>query len=379
MQVNSFTEPGPGNRESKTERIGVMDRIVFVIPDMPGGGTERVVALLANEYSRRGIAVTILLFAGHQTAYPLEEGVEVVSVGDPSGGSVKERLGRIVRMRQFYRAHKGCQIWSFSVMGAVFSAVAAFGGRHFVLVSERNDPNKYEHPRIRNISYRLADVVICQTPDAVESFPAAIRRKAVVIPNPLEAESLVPYEGERQERIVAVGRLSAQKNHRLLLKAFEMFVEKHETYVLEIYGKGELEEDLKSFAKELGIAHRVFFRGFADNVQDQIRQAGMYVLSSDYEGISNSMLEAMALGMPVIATDCPIGGSRMYIKDGVNGLLVPVGDAELLAAAMGRLAEDPVFGKKLGREAAKLKENLAVFKIADRFLALSGKGRDSHE
>ncbi len=350
-------------------------RIVFVIPDMPGGGTERVVALLANEYCRRGIGVTILLFAGHETAYPLLDGIEVVSVGNPSGGSIKERIGRIGRMRRFYREHKGCQIWAFSVMGAVFSAVAALGQRHLMLVSERNDPNKYEHPNIRNLSYRMADVVICQTPDAMESFPAAIRRKAAVIPNPLELEDVMSYEGEREPRIVAVGRLSEQKNHRLLLEAFAGFAGKHEAYVLEIYGKGELEEELKKLAERLGIMERVRFQGFCDNVQEKIRTAAMYVLSSDYEGISNSMLEAMALGMPVIATDCPIGGSKMYIKDGLNGLLVPVGDAEALTAAMDKLAENPELGRRLGIEAAKLKENLAVPKIADRFLALSVKGR----
>mgnify|MGYP001100448933 CR=1 FL=1 len=350
-------------------------RIVFVIPDMPGGGTERVVALLANEYCRRGIGVTILLFAGHETGYPLLDGIEVVSVGNPSGGSIKERIGRIGRMRRFYREHKGCQIWAFSVMGAVFSAVAALGQRHLMLVSERNDPNKYEHPNIRNLSYRMADVVICQTPDAMESFPAAIRRKAAVIPNPLELEDVMSYEGEREPRIVAVGRLSEQKNHRLLLEAFAGFAGKHEAYVLEIYGKGELEEELKKLAERLGIMERVRFQGFCDNVQEKIRTAAMYVLSSDYEGISNSMLEAMALGMPVIATDCPIGGSKMYIKDGLNGLLVPVGDAEALTAAMDKLAENPELGRRLGIEAAKLKENLAVPKIADRFLALSVKGR----
>lgn len=356
-----------------------MERIVFVIPDMPGGGTERVVALLANEYCRRGIGVTILLFAGHETAYPLREGIEVVSVGDPSGGSIRQRFDRMIKMRRFYRTHKGCMIWSFSVMGAVFSAVAALGQRHFFLVSERNDPHKYEHPRIRNLSYRRADVVVCQTPDAVESFPAAIRRKATVIPNPLELEGISSYEGERDARIVAVGRLSDQKNHRLLLRAFAMFAQKHKAYVLEIYGKGELEAELKELTGELGIADRVFFAGFSDKVQEKIRLAGMYVLSSDYEGISNSMLEAMALGIPVIATDCPIGGSRMYIQDGVNGLLVPVGDVKALAAAMDKLAGDSTLGRRLGREAAKLKEALAVGEIADRFLALSGKGEDCHE
>lgn len=352
-----------------------MEKIVFVIPDMPGGGTERVVALLANEYCGREIPVAILLFAGEETAYPLDARIEVVSVGGPSGGSFAARFGRLWRMRQFYRANKNCRIWAFSVMGAVFSTVAALGQRHFFLVSERNDPNRYDHRRIRNLSYRRADVVVCQTKGAVESFPPGIRKKCVVLPNPLELYML-PYDGVREKRIVAVGRLSAQKNHRLLLEAFASFRKTHKDYVLEIYGKGELEEELKAAAVRLGIDSCVMFKGFSDHVLSDIRTAAMYVLSSDYEGISNSMLEAMALGVPVIATDCPIGGSRMYIKDGVNGFLVPVGNADALAHAMGRLAEEAGLSERFSREAVKLKEELAVSRIADSFLALTGESAD---
>lgn len=344
-----------------------MEKIVFVIPDMPGGGTERVVALLANEYSRRGIPTAILLFAGNERAYPLDSRIEVVSVGAPSGGSFLERLGRLRRMRRFYRENKNCQIWAFSAMGAVFSAVAALGQRHFFLVSERNDPTRYEHRRIRDLCYRRADVVVCQTADAVKSFPAGIRKKSVVIPNPLELRE-EPYAGEREKRIVAVGRLNAQKNHKLLLRAFATFAKRHGNYVLEIYGQGELEAELKALAAELGIDRSVIFKGFSTKVLADIRTASMFVLSSDYEGISNSMLEAMALGLPVIATDCPIGGSRMYIRDGENGLLVPVGDVSALAYAMGRLADEPALGERFGREAVKLREDLTTAKIAERFL-----------
>lgn len=344
-----------------------MEKIVFVIPDMPGGGTERVVALLANEYSRRGIPTAILLFAGNERAYPLDSRIEVVSVGVPSGGSFLERLGRLRRMRRFYRENKNCQIWAFSAMGAVFSAVAALGQRHFFLVSERNDPTRYEHRRIRDLCYRRADVVVCQTADAVKSFPAGIRKKSVVIPNPLELRE-EPYAGEREKRIVAVGRLNAQKNHKLLLRAFAAFAKRHGNYVLEIYGQGELEAELKALAAELGIDRSVMFKGFSTKVLADIRTASMFVLSSDYEGISNSMLEAMALGLPVIATDCPIGGSRMYIRDGENGLLVPVGDVSALAYAMGRLADEPALGERFGREAVKLREDLTTAKIAKRFL-----------
>lgn len=345
-------------------------KIVFVIPDMPGGGTERVVALLANEYAGRGIAVTILLFAGHQTAYSLQDGVEVVCLGEPSGGKILRRIARIRRMREYYGRNRGCRIWAFSVMGAVFSAVAL--GRHRkeyeFLVSERNDPDRYDHPLIRNLAYRLADRVICQTADAAASFPAAIRRKTRVIPNPVETGETQAWRGEREKRIVAVGRLEPQKNHRLLLQAFAQFVRQYPEYTLELYGQGTLEEELRELARRLEIDTCVMFCGFSRQIGKDIRKAAMYVLSSDYEGISNSMLEALALGMPVIATDCPCGGSRTYIQDHVNGLLIPTGDADALADAMKRLAQEPELGVRLGREAAKLKEQLSVSKIAECFL-----------
>ncbi len=346
-------------------------KIVFVIPDMPGGGTERVVALLANEYCHRGIEVAILLFAGHETAYPLDERIEIVSVGNPSGGRTFARIDRLRRMRRYYAENTECQIWAFSVMGAVFSGIAAWGQKHFFLVSERNDPNKYDHQKIRNLAYRFANVIVCQTPDAVGQFPKAISRKAVVIPNPVDIAGLQPHEGEREKRIVAVGRLEPQKNHKLLLHAFAGFVTNHAEYILEIYGKGELEEELKMLARTLGIERSVRFCGFSERVKEEINSAAMYVLSSDYEGISNSMLEAMAMGIPVIATDCPIGGSRMYVEDGVNGLLVPVGEAEPMTEAMCRIADNKEFSESVSAQGRKLREKNRVGQIAERFLLLA--------
>lgn len=346
------------------------DKIVFVIPDMPGGGTERVVALLANEYVSRGFAVAILLFAGHQVAYPLGGRIEVISLGEPSGGNIVRRIARIRRMKEYYRSNRGCRIWAFSVMGAVFSALAVGWHRkeYEFLVSERNDPDRYEHPHIRNFFYRRADKIVCQTQDAIDSFPESIRKKALIISNPVELDGTQAWPGEREKRIVAVGRLEPQKNHRLLLEAFAQFTVHYPEYTLELFGKGTLEQELRVLAKRLGIDKCVIFRGFSDQVREDIRKAAMYVLSSDYEGISNSMLEALALGVPVIATDCPCGGARTYIRTGVNGLLVPTGDERALADAMMCLAKDPGMGQRFGQEGQKLKEQLSVSKIADRFL-----------
>lgn len=345
-----------------------MEKIVFVLPDMPGGGTERVVALLANEFCKRGIETAVLLFAGHETAYRLEEKVEVFCAGEPSKGNISSIMKRIWKMRQYYKKNRNCQIWSFCVMGSVFSVIAAWGQKHYFLVSERTDPSKCKEKGIRNFAYRFADVIVCQTKEAIEYFPRDIAKKSLVLPNPIDIGKNEPYDGEREKKVVAVGRLQYPKNHHLLLRAFALFAQEYPDYTLDLYGKGKQEEELRALAEELNISSKVIFHGFSSQVKEEINVAAMYVLSSDYEGVSNSMLEAIALGVPVIATDCPIGGCRMYIEDGVNGILVPVGEVEPLAAAMKKIASDKDFSAKLSREGRKLREQNHVAQIADRFL-----------
>lgn len=345
-----------------------MDKIVFVLPDMPGGGSERVVALLANEYSKRGIETAILLFAGHETAYRLEDNVEVVSMGEPSKGKIFTIIERIRRMRKYYKENRECQIWSFCVMGAFFSVLAAWGQKHYFLISERTDPNRDEHKRLRNFAYRFADVIVCQTEESIGNFPRDIARRAVVLPNPVDIGGIRPYDGKREKRIVSVGRLQYPKNHQLLFHAFAGFVREYPEYTLELYGKGKDETQLKELAVQLGIEQKVIFHGFSSRVKEEINTAAMYVLSSDYEGVSNSMLEAVALGIPVVATDCPTGGCRMYIENGVNGLLVPVGETKPLMEAMKKIASDETFAQKLSAEGRKLRDKNNIAEIADRFL-----------
>lgn len=347
-------------------------KIVFVLPDMPGGGSERVVAMLANEYVKRGYQVAILLFAGNQTAYPLDERVEIYIAGKPSEGNPFVQMKRLIKMRKFYRNNKDCYIFSFCVRGSIFSVLAAAGIPHRFLVSERNDPTRISGQRLRDWSYRKAERLVFQTEDMKNCFSEDIRKKSAVIPNPVSDHMPEPFAGERKKRVVSVARLQPQKNHKLLLDAFVDFYKTHPDYELHIFGIGELEEDLKQQAKNLHIEEKVIFRGFISNVQQEIWDSAMFVLSSDYEGISNSMIEALAMGVPVISTDCPVGGSRTYIQTGVNGILTPVGDKAALAEAMTRVADDPNFSMKLSVNGAKVKELYGLSRIADRFLEEAG-------
>lgn len=349
-----------------------MIRIVFVLPDMSGGGTERVVALLANEFIRRGYEVTILLFAGRDVAYPLDEKVEIFVAGEVSGGKASVRIKRLREMRKFYKKNSGCHIFAFSAMGAVFSALATIGIPCSFLVSERNDPSRYEHAGIRNLAYSKAEKLVLQTEDMKQFFPKVLQKKAVVIPNPVADEIPDPYTGERRKRIVSVARLQPQKNHKLLIAAFDEFLKEYPDYELHIFGVGELEVELKEQAKNLKIEEKVVFRGFSSSVKQEIRDSAMFVLSSNYEGISNAMIEALAMGVPVISTDCPVGGSRMYIEDGISGLLIPAGDRTALCDAMKRIAGNRKLAQELSMNGCKIRNKYSLKKIADKFLEEAG-------
>lgn len=347
-------------------------KIVFIIPNMTGGGTERVISLLSEAYIRKGFDVAVMQFAGYEHAYPLHEKVEDFSVAARSNGNPFVMIRRLFAMRRYFKKNPDCHIFAFCVMGAVFSVITTWGMKIPIMVAERNSPDSCNVKALRNWAYRRAGRITFQTQDGISYFPEEIAKKAVVIPNPVDADMPQPYTGGRSHRIVTAGRLHKQKNHALLLEAFAGFSEKFADYELHIYGEGELEGQLKEQAKRLGIASRVVWHGFCPDVREQIKDAAMFVLSSDYEGISNSMLEALSMGIPTISTDCPIGGARIYITPEESGLLVPVGDQAAMSEAMCRIASDGELAKRLSAGAVRIRENYSVEKIAEKFLEAAG-------
>ncbi|MFQ8599375.1 MAG: glycosyltransferase [Oscillospiraceae bacterium] len=202
-------------------------------------------------------------------------------------------------------------------------------------------------------------------------IPHACRRKEV-IPNPVKDGLPERHTGARDCRIVSFCRLEPQKNLPLLIGAFEKFLQSHPQYALFIYGKGEEKQRLTELVREKNLAESVHFLDFQSDLHQQIVDSAMFVLPSNYEGLSNSMLEAMSIGLPCICTDCPIGGAQMMIQSGENGLLVPVGDEEAMLAAMTRIADDPAFAERLSANASKVRDELSASHILSRWEKLLG-------
>lgn len=346
-----------------------MKRITFVVANMSGGGTERVIANLSNEMVKRGYKITILLTAGSVVDYPLHEDITVSSLGNPTGGKIGKKLERIGKLRAYYKNNPDTTILSFGIETNIYAVIASLGLKSKIVISERNDPNQCKYKLIRNVVYSGADKFVFQTPDAMKCFSKKIQSRGRVIVNPLKDNLPNPHDGEERKKIVvAVGRLTAQKNHRLLISAFRNFSINYPEYRLMIYGQGELGSELQRQINDLGLEEKVILAGFSSNVLEKIQSCKMYVLSSDYEGMSNSLMEAMAMGVPVISTDCPIGGSAMLIRNLENGILVPVGDVDAMVEAMTKVAENTSLCEKLAGNGLTVRVEYAIDKICSEWL-----------
>ncbi len=343
-------------------------KIIFAIPSMSGGGAERVISVLANEFVDKGIETKILMTAGNECAYYLNPQIELFQAGERTGGSIVKRISRVVKIRQYLKRNRDSILIAFESDAAFFCCIARMGLHIPMISSERNDPASFGNDKIRTFAYRHSDRIVFQTQGARDYFQLQIQQKGRIIENPVRDDLPAPYTGKRKKTVVCVGRFENQKNHKLLLKSFKRFSSKYADYTLHLYGKGSLEGEIKELACELGIEKKVVFEGFEKDVMTRIIDAGMFVLSSDYEGISNSLLEAMAIGLPVISTDCPCGGSKMCIQDGINGYLVPIEDEVALALAMEKIAADEEHSSKLGRAAAEIRNTFSTQNVVKKWV-----------
>lgn len=345
-----------------------MKRIMFVTNHLYGGGSERVLVSLANKFSELGNEVIVIAFNAKEK-YPINKQIIIQEIGD-SSSLIKQSYA----IRKQIVAHKPDAIISFEYFVNLSTIIAAYRLRTKVIVSERNDPARVGSglgkDQLRSFLYRYCDVLVCQTPDAKAYFPAKVQEHTTVIPNPLKESLPIPFSGTRKKVVVNFCRLNEQKNLTLLLDAFSEFHHKYNDYRLIIYGDGPEKEKLNRYIAVQKLEDCVELRSNVQNVLELVIDSSMFVSSSDYEGLSNSMLEAMAIGIPTICTDCPCGGARMIIDNGNNGLLVPVNNKGALVNAMERLADNEELAIRLSQNAVKIRENLFIDKIVDKWKEL---------
>lgn len=340
-------------------------RVCFVINQLGGvgsGGSDRVVSVLANGLAARGWIVDICALTDDDTiGRQLHAGVHPRFLSRIRWNhKVLRIVSRIVRgvrlVAAYRRQHSDAVIVSFIAWVNICSFFGTLGHARTIVLSERTDPALDPRSslarKVRDYCYARAGRLVFQTPDAMDYFGAQVRSRSSVIGNPV-TPNLPRWQFDSSSRtVVAASRLEEQKNIPLLLEAFRDFHSSHPDYQLTIYGEGKRRAAIEATIDSLGISRQVELAGHVSNVHERLAGGAFFVSSSDYEGLPNSLLEAMAMGMPVISTDCPIGGPRMLIADGVNGVLVPTKSIEQLSSAMRKLADDASLAQDLGRRAA---------------------------
>lgn len=366
---------------------------MIVIHSLSGGGAERVTADLAAYWVQRGYKVTVVTQKDNaDDAYELSPQVRRVVLGTAgaSGGGVSgvlANLKRIWKLRRLMRRERPTVVLGMMTTSSILALLAARGLPCAVIATEHTHPPSQELPnmwlRLRRWAYPQAERVVALTQGTADWIEEHVPgSRLAVIPNavrwPLSetGPTLQPAPRHGRRRLLAVGRLHPHKGFDLLITAFGQLADYFPEWDLVILGEGDDREALQQQIDDAGLADRISMPGRAGNVGQWYRESDLYVLSSRVEGLSNTLLEAMASGLAPVAFDCETG-PREIVRHGIDGVLVtPAEDAEALAAHLSDLMAHPEKRQSYARRAADVLDRFSTARV----MALWGQlFDDSHK
>lgn len=346
-----------------------MKKIAFHLNCLEQGGAERVVSNLANKFAEEGYEVYVTVEWIGENEFALDPRVHHVNVGlkpedESKGRWTKFRL-RIQYLRKFLKEVQPDVLCAFMHRPNFRALTAALGLTTPVIISIRNDPAPFYSSKTDKLQIKLlfphAAGCVYQTREQREFFKPYLQENSRVILNPINEKyiRLADPDYEHQEKVVVQSsRLADFKNQEMLVRAFLRVHELHPDWSLKIYGPDAgdgTKEKLEEIIREHKAEDWIHLMGGTSHLEEVIPKASIYTLPSNYEGMPNALMEAMAMGMPCISTDCPAGAPGVLIQSGENGLLIPVGDEAAMAAAIQKLIEDPELRKRLGKKARDIR------------------------
>ena len=351
-----------------------MKSVIFIIGTMGNGGAERVIANLSNQFVQDDIKVSIITIYGTLQTYRLNDKVSLCHIVCKLKIKALRPLERMMKMRKIISRISPDIVVTFLADVNIYTLMALIGKEVPIIVSERNDPTKSPATKwmrkLRNTLYKRASGVVYQTHEAAEYFERYVpnKIKQTIVANPIKDD--LPFYVSRPEKVefITACRLNRQKNLHLMINSVKRVLDSGYECFLNIYGEGPMRQELEAYINSVGLDERVRLCGFSDSIHEKMAEATAFIISSDFEGISNSMLEALAIGIPVIATDCPVGGARQYILNEVNGYLVPCRDVDSMSKAMIDVIENPAKAIDMGKEATKIREIISTKNIAAQWM-----------
>lgn len=341
-------------------------KITFVTGSMGRGGAERVISILSRYYISKGWQVDIVMLLHSFNEYDLDQEVNVVDLSH-SGGIRRGFIQTISKERQYMAREKPDVVVCFMAQNCLLTGIAMTGMSIPVIMSERIDPAEVNrngvYKALLNHYYGSSAKVIFQTNRARNYFNNRIKANSCIIGNPIKVVATKGISSKHE--IVTAGRMTEQKNHAMLISAFAKIYHNHPEYRLTIYGDGPLMDQLKEQREKLGLSSVVEFPGNVPNLHERIVDSEIFVLPSNFEGLSNALLEAMMLGLPVIATNC--AGCDEVIENEKNGLLIPIGDESALIQALERYISNVEWRQDIANAGKKSVERFEVSNIINEW------------
>lgn len=348
-------------------------KISFIMPHLNVGGAERTVTYLSEYFATKGNNVSIVCFS-NEIMYEITPKVDLKILNiSYRAKNIFQRIyngiKRYVETFRYYNKEKPDVIISLLPEVARYVVWFCRIKNIKIITSERNNPKIDGDFNLKKRLLKKSDGIIFQTARAKEQYSDYIQNKSTVIPNAIGNKLVYEckIEGKREKKIVAVGRLNEQKDYPTLIKAFHIVLKRYPDYILEIYGIGNEEKKLKQIVEELNIEKNIKFCGLHMDAILKICNAACYVMSSIYEGMPNALMEAMAVGLPCVSTDCPNGPAEL-IENYKNGILVPIKDFKALADAIIKMISDKDLSNRCSENAIKIRETNSINVISERYL-----------
>lgn len=348
-----------------------MVKIIISCASLQGGGAERVLSILSPVLLEHYDEVQYVMWYEAPLFYDIHKGIKLVSIEKEVGS--KNTFRRMMWFRRYIKREKPNLILSFSAPFNMLTLASLLGTSSKVIACERVDPRAFRWGKhleiLRNLLYYKAEGILAQTQMSKEYFGGRLLRKTDVIFNPVTMNPEIVGAAVRTNKfdlIVSAARLAKQKRQDMLIECFARFKKTHPSYKLVIYGEGPERNNLIKISEELGVKDCVSLPGNVKDLWNKILPAKMFVMTSSFEGMSNSMIEAMCLGIPTISTK--VSGATDLIKHKENGLLIDLDDKETLYEYMCRIADDNLYASKLGRNGAELYQLLDVESISKHWI-----------
>lgn len=346
-------------------------KVLFTISCLSYGGAEKNMLIVAEYLNSHGHDVCICDFNERESVRKIADGIKVYTMTHIDAPQkfawIGKRIKQYKQLNNLVREIHPDVICSFLNMPNMLSVLVGKRNKIPTVISERADPYQSisKIDKLMRRIYNKADGAVFQTKGAQAFYGDELQKRSIVIPNPIIEISNKKWDIDNTDKAIAfVARFeNFQKRQDVMLQAFEIVLKKHSDYELRFYGDGPDLDRIKKMAYELKINRNVCFCGVKKNINDELLKCRLFVLTSDYEGIPNSLLEAMSLGVPCVSTDCSPGGARMLIENGVSGILCECGDYESIAKAIESLIDNDKLAIKIGLKAMYVNEKYSYDKL----------------